>query len=179
MHFRRIGRYEEKYELWSRLLNASGREIVWEVSWPAYFPGDPTAPSTINLFYKSAAVGHEFRFYTDNKPNWQHVVNIAATAHEWNMQRYHRPGGWAFMDMLEAGNAPLTEAQSRSHFALWVVMAQPLHLGNNVRNMSSTLVAQFTNPEVLRLASDPLGKMGRRIFMSDGRLNGTQVGMAA
>ena len=33
----------------------------------------------------------------------------------------------------------------------------------------------FTNEEVVKLADDPLVKMGRRVSMSDARLNGTQV----
>ena len=43
------------------------------------------------------------------------------------------------MDMLEAGvtdkngSTYLSFEESRSHFALWVLMAQPLHLGLDLR----------------------------------------------
>ena len=33
------------------------------------------------------------------------------------------------MDMLESGVGSLSFAESRAHFGLWVLMAQPLHLG--------------------------------------------------
>ena len=36
---------------------------------------------------------------------------------------------YAFMDMLESGVGSLSFAESRAHFGLWVLMAQPLHLG--------------------------------------------------
>ena len=120
----------EKYELWSRLLNESDRSIIWEVSWPAYTyhhePG-PTAaedPFNADLWWHSAAVGHEFRFYNDNAADWEHILDIAAFTHEAKLGRFHRPGSWAFMDMLESGIGPLTLAESRAHFALWVIMAQ-------------------------------------------------------
>eukprot|EP00040_Diaphanoeca_grandis_P017445 m.90939 g.90939 ORF g.90939 m.90939 type:complete len:522 (+) comp26438_c1_seq2:125-1690(+) len=167
----------EKYELWSTLLNQSGREIVWEVSWPAYVweRQDPLGDFNTDLWYHSASVGHEFRFYNDNAANWNHILDIAASTHELNMQRFNRPGAWAFMDMLESGNKPLTFEESRSHFGLWVLMAQPLHLGNDIRNMSANLTDMFTNKEVIKYAQDPMGKMGWRANVSAGRLNGTQV----
>ena len=54
-------------------------------------------------------------------------------------------------------------------------MAQPLHLGLDIRNISAELLNVVANKEVLALHADPLGKMGARVTMSDGRLNGTQV----
>jgi hypothetical protein len=44
----------EKYELWSRLLNQSGRSIAWEVSWPAYtfhrsVTGEKAGADTFNV----------------------------------------------------------------------------------------------------------------------------------
>ena len=132
-----------------------------------------------------SAQAHEFRFYNDITVNWEAILDIAATAHEYNMARFHRPGSWAFMDMLEVGvdfrgvpqtnGAFLTFAESRSHFALWVIMAQPLHLGLDIRNVSADLLDLIGNEEVLALHADPLGAMGYRAAMSDGRANGTQV----
>lgn len=130
----------EKYELWSGLF--AKHNISWEVSWPAYtFDRDynTTAARAFNtdLWYRSAAAGQEFRFYNDNRADWLHIMDIAAATHEMDLKRFHQPGSYAFMDMLESGILPLTEAESRSHFALWVVMGQPLHLGADVRNMST------------------------------------------
>eukprot|EP00750_Incisomonas_marina_P019012 INCI3197.1.p1 GENE.INCI3197.1~~INCI3197.1.p1 ORF type:complete len:526 (+),score=35.14 INCI3197.1:277-1854(+) len=171
----------EKYELWSRLLNESGREIPWEVSWPAYVwhkgPGEQAGADPYNqdLWYHSTAVGHETRMYLDNSPEWDHILDIAAFGHEAQLSKYHRPGSMAFLDMLEVGVAPLTYWESRAHLGLWVLMAQPLHVGMDIRNASAEYVDMFTNPDLLAAAGDPLVKMGSRVRMSDGRLNGTQV----
>ena len=168
-----------RYELWSRLLNESGREIPWEVSWPAYTFNREPSPSgsgaaagansfNTDLWWHSAAVGHEFRFYNDNTANWLHILDIAAWTHEADLARFHRPGAYAFMDMLESGIGSLTFAESRAHFGLWVLMAQPLHLGMDLRNASAGLMGVFANEEVIRLgADDTLAKMGWRASMSD------------
>jgi hypothetical protein len=73
------------------------------------------------------------------------------------------------------GSAYLSFEESRSHVALWVLMAQPLHLGLDIRNVSTELLDMISNEEVLALHADPLGRMGFRATMSDGRMNGTQV----
>ena len=93
-----------RYGLWSRLLNESGREIPWEVSWPAYTFNRGTSGQAagknafnIDLWWKSAAVGHEFRFYNDNAASWLHILDIAAWTHEADLARFHRPGAYAFM----------------------------------------------------------------------------------
>ena len=53
-------------------------------------------------------------------------------------------------DMLESGVGSLSFAESRAHFGLWVLMAQPLHLGADLRNTSKQLMAVFTNDEIIR-----------------------------
>jgi hypothetical protein len=53
----------------------------------------------------------------------------------------------AFMDMLETGIGSLTLSESRAHFALWVIMAQPLHLGLDIRNMSDAMRSVIANRE--------------------------------
>ncbi len=150
----------EKYELWSRLLNESGRQIPWEVSWPAYTfkreaqvdgSGVVAGKNAFNtdLWWHSASVGHEFRFYNDNSANWLHVLDIAAWTHEADLARFHRPGAYTFMDMLESGIGSLSFAESRAHFGLWVLMAQPLHLGADLRDIPKQLMDVFANDEVI------------------------------
>eukprot|EP01047_Picozoa_sp_COSAG01_P056335 COSAG01_NODE_6375_length_3705_cov_2.301442_4_plen_313_part_00 len=138
---------------------------------------EPAAETYLPVLSVSpAAAGHEFRFYNDNAPSWLHILDIAAWTHEADMRRFHRPGSWAFMDMLESGIGSLSFAESRAHYGLWVLMAQPLHLGLDLRTATPQMMAMFTNEEVIKLAADdPLSQMGRRVTMSDGRLNGTQV----
>lgn len=176
------GSMPNKYELWSKLLNESGRQIPWEVSWPAYtykrYPDPVTTgndPFNQDLWYHATAVGHEVRVYNDNAANWKHILDIASFGHEAQLSKYHRPGSYAFLDMLESGIGYLSFAESRAHFGLWVIMAQPLHVAMDLRTISAELLDTITNREVLSVAVDPMVKMGYRARYSDGPLNGTQI----
>jgi hypothetical protein len=71
---------------------------VVQVSWPAYTyrraaSANVTGANPFNqdLWFHSAAVGHEFRFYNDNSAQWAHILDIAAFTHEAGMSRYPPP----------------------------------------------------------------------------------------
>jgi alpha-galactosidase len=65
--------------------------------------------------------------------------------------------------MLVVGRPGLTLAESRSHFALWALMAAPLMAGNDIRTMSADVSAILRNPRLLAVNQDPLGAGGRRV----------------
>jgi alpha-galactosidase len=44
---------------------------------------------------------------------------------------------------------------------MWAIMAAPLITGNDLTKMSATTKATLTNPEVIAVNQDPLGKQGR------------------
>jgi alpha-galactosidase len=108
-------------------------------------------------------------------------VNQALAVHS-----YGGPGGWNDPDMLEVGTGngtrvfastpagttvttvSLTEAEERAHFSLWVILAAPLIAGNDLTAMDSYTRATLTNPRVLAVARDPLGKPGHRVSESNG-----------
>ncbi len=69
--------------------------------------------------------------------------------------------------MLEVGNEGLTFEESRSHFSLWCMLAAPLMAGNDVRKMSPEILAVMTDPEVIAIDQDPLGKQGYRVHADD------------
>jgi alpha-galactosidase len=73
------------------------------------------------------------------------------------------PGHWNDPDMLVVGRPGLTLAESRSHFALWALMAAPLMAGNDIRTMSSDVSAVLRNPRLLAVNQDRLGAGGRRV----------------
>ncbi|GAV37396.1 glycoside hydrolase family 27 protein [Streptomyces acidiscabies] len=73
------------------------------------------------------------------------------------------PGHWNDPDMLVVGRPGLTLAESRSHFALWALMAAPLMAGNDIRTMSADVSAVLRNPRLLAVDQDPLGAGGRRV----------------
>ncbi|WP_416973736.1 glycoside hydrolase family 27 protein [Streptomyces sp. 4F14] len=73
------------------------------------------------------------------------------------------PGHWNDPDMLVVGRPGLSLAESRSHFALWALMAAPLMAGNDIRTMSADISAVLRNPRLLAVNQDPLGAGGRRV----------------
>jgi alpha-galactosidase len=73
------------------------------------------------------------------------------------------PGHWNDPDMLVVGRPGLTLAESRSHFALWSLLAAPLMAGNDIRTMSADVSAVLRNPRLLAVNQDPLGAGGRRV----------------
>ena len=62
--------------------------------------------------------------------------------------------------MLIVGMRGMSEAQSRSMFSLWCVMAAPLIAGNDLRKMSESTVEILTNLEAIAVDQDPLGRQG-------------------
>ena len=83
------------------------------------------------------------------------------------MRSYAGPGHWNDPDMLEVGNG-LTINQDRAHFTMWCMMASPLILGNDVRNMSAETKAILTNRELIAIDQDKLGVQGLRFMRREG-----------
>ncbi|OLF14978.1 glycoside hydrolase family 27 protein [Actinophytocola xanthii] len=73
------------------------------------------------------------------------------------------PGNWNDPDMLVAGRPGLTLTESRSHFALWALMAAPLMAGNDLRTMSPEISALLRNQRLIAVNQDRLGIGGRRV----------------
>ena len=76
------------------------------------------------------------------------------------------PGHWNDFDMMEVGNG-MTDAEDRTHFAMWSMLASPLILGNDIRSASKETIKTLTNKEVIAVNQDKLGIQALR-FTNDG-----------
>lgn len=76
------------------------------------------------------------------------------------------PGHWNDFDMMEVGNG-MTAAEDRTHFVLWSMLASPLMLGNDIRNISNETLEILTNTEVIAVNQDSLGVQGFRFSNED------------
>lgn len=72
------------------------------------------------------------------------------------------------MDMLEVGNG-MTEDEDRAHFSLWAMLASPLILGNDLRNMPDATRRILSNRDVIAVSQDKLGIPAWR-FLATGQL---------
>jgi len=69
------------------------------------------------------------------------------------------PGHWNDPDMLEVGNLP-TLSENRAHFAMWAMLAAPLIVGTDFRNLSQDIIDVLTNKAVIAVNQDKLGIQG-------------------
>ena len=79
------------------------------------------------------------------------------------LEAYSGPGHWNDPDMLEVGNGGMTDAEYRSHFSFWCLLAAPLMAGNDLGAMTPATREILTNREVIAVDQDPLGKQGSRV----------------
>ena len=69
--------------------------------------------------------------------------------------------------MLEVGNG-MTENEDRAHFTMWCMMASPLILGNDLRNMSEATRNIIMNKDMIAIDQDTLGVQGWHYCDKDG-----------
>jgi alpha-galactosidase len=69
--------------------------------------------------------------------------------------------------MLEIGNGGMTDAEYRTHMALWSILAAPLLAGNDLRDIKPSILQILTNKEVIAVDRDALGKQGVRASQED------------
>lgn len=93
------------------------------------------------------------------------VLQILDMQH--GLRQYAGPGHWNDPDMLEVGNGQSVN-QDRAHFTLWCMLAAPLMLGNDIRNMSKETKDILMNKEVIAVNQDKAGIQGFRHLAEDG-----------
>lgn len=74
---------------------------------------------------------------------------------------YAGPGRWNDPDMLEVGNGGMTDAEYRSHFALWAMMAAPLLIGTDLRSATPETLAILGDRDLIAVDQDELGTPAR------------------
>lgn len=80
-----------------------------------------------------------------------------------DIRKYAGPGHWNDLDMMEVGNG-FTDAENRSHFSMWAMLASPLIMGNDIRSMSAETLKTLTSKEVIAVNQDELGIQGFRFL---------------
>jgi alpha-galactosidase len=141
---------------------AAGRPLVHSVcSWGEGYP-----------WLWAAEVGHLWRTTADicapGQADWERAMRMAFANEE--LAAFAGPGHWNDPDMMIAGMPGISDAQSRSFFSLWCLMAAPLIAGNDLRSMSEATVKTLTNLEAISLNQDPLGVQGQ-IVWTDGTIS--------
>ncbi|KAF2663935.1 glycoside hydrolase [Microthyrium microscopicum] len=132
----------QRYNAMRDALNKQTRPILYSLcEWGTagvHFWGNTTAQS--------------WRTTGDISPNFTAILTIA------NLNTFTLDsvdfGGHSDPDMLEIGNAPLTNVQERTHFALWAVMKSPLLIGTDLDKIKPSSVAILKNKNLLAFNQD-------------------------
>jgi hypothetical protein len=159
--------YPAGYKRMGAALEASGRPIAYSCSYPAYtnFNNETLQPYS-TLIMDGCNL---WRNYHDIQCSWGSMLNIMNHFGEWGsvLAPYAGPGHWHDPDMLLIGSGCLSLAEERTQMAIWSVLAAPLIMGNDLRNVSTASAAILTNPRAISIDQDPLGQMGLRVQGGD------------
>ena len=108
--------------------------------------------------------GNLWRTTGDIRDTWDSMTGIGFRQNE--LAPWAKPGHWNDPDMLEIGNGGMTDTEYRTHMSLWAMLAAPLLAGNDLRSMTPATLAILTNPEVIAIDQDKLGKQGKQAWKS-------------
>jgi alpha-galactosidase len=150
------GGIRARYQTMHDALNATNHPILFSMcEWGVQDPATWAGP-----------IGNSWRTTGDIRANWNSITSNLDKNNNWYM--YAGPGQWNDPDILEVGNiyGDLTIAEQRSHFTLWCLIKAPLLLGNDLRSIPPEIMEIISNPEIIALNQDPLGKQGYRRWSS-------------
>ncbi|MBN3305114.1 alpha-N-acetylgalactosaminidase [Amia ocellicauda] len=153
------------YPKMSAALNATGRPIMFSCSWPAYEGGLPPKVDYALL----GQICNLWRNYGDIQDSWGSVYSIIEWFgnHQDVLQPAAGPGRWNDPDMLVVGDFGLSYEQSKTQMAVWVVMAAPLFMSNDLRSISDRAKEILQNQLAIAINQDPLGVQGARVYKDD------------
>ncbi|MFB9239475.1 glycoside hydrolase family 27 protein, partial [Plantactinospora siamensis] len=88
----------------------------------------------------------------------QNIINVNVP-----LASYAGPGHFNDPDMMEIGRGGMTDAEMRTHFAMWAMMAAPLIAGNDIRSMDSATQTILKNRVLIGIDQDTLGLQASQV----------------
>lgn len=171
----------KRYTKMAKALQKSGREIVFSVcEWGQREP----------WFWAKEAGGQLWRTTYDVRDKWSANAPQGTKLHKEGigygildileinakLNEYAGPGGWNDADMLvvglhgksgpskHQGGSGATNIEYQSQMSLWSLMAAPLMISNDLRNMDETTRSILTNQDMIAIDQDSLGIQGERLI---------------
>lgn len=149
------------YRRMGQALRATGRPILYSIcEWGRHKPWE----------WAASAGGHMWRTTGDIHDGWESVLEIGFQRQA-GLEAYAGPGRWNDPDMLvvgmygqgNVGRGGCTDAEYRSHFSLWCLLAAPLMIGCDVRAMNDVTREILLNREAIAVNQDRLGRQGYQV----------------
>lgn len=149
---------KEAYTTMSKALKAAGRPIVFSLcEWGNNKPWQ-WAENVGHLWRTTGDITNKFDGTLDHK-TWYQLGVMTIVDLQDTLRKFAGPGHWNDPDMLEVGNG-LSDAENRTHFSLWAMLAAPLIAGNDLRKMDEETKSVLTNKDVIAIDQDVLGIEG-------------------
>ena len=164
----------ERYKRMGDALKATGRPIIFSIcEW------GPRSP----WLWGREVGGHLWRASYDVHDIWDRprtdtgpvgiLTAIDVVSH---LARFAGPGGWNDPDMLVVGlnntgyikGGGCNDIEYRTQMSMWCMLAAPLMLGCDIRNMNETTKTILLNKDLVAIDQDSLGKQGYRVMRMDG-----------
>ena len=151
--------YSMLYRRMGQALRATDRQMIYSIcEGGLYKPWE----------WGAISGGHMWRTTTDIIDSWDSILEIGFRKQK-NFEKYAGPGHWNDPDMLVVGmrgqgnvgsETGCTDAEYKSHFALWCLLAAPLMIGCDVRNMDKATKTILMNKNLIEVNQDILGQQG-------------------
>ncbi|CAH4029122.1 alpha-N-acetylgalactosaminidase [Pieris brassicae] len=152
-----LSKMDTGYPEFGRIMNESGRPMVYSCSWPAYQdkPDYKSIREHCNLW----------RNTDDIQDSWASLTSIM----DWFAERpelveFAGPGHWNDPDMLLIGNYGLSVDQARVQMAVWSIMAAPLMMSVDLNTIKDEFKDILLNDKVIEIDQDEMGKQGMRVW---------------
>ncbi|CAF4914324.1 unnamed protein product [Pieris macdunnoughi] len=152
-----LSKMDTGYPEFGRIMNESGRPMVYSCSWPAYQdkPDYKSIREHCNLW----------RNTDDIQDSWASLTSIM----DWFAERpelveFAGPGHWNDPDMLLIGNYGLSVDQARVQMAVWSIMAAPLMMSVDLNTIKDEFKQILLNDRVIEIDQDEMGKQGMRVW---------------
>ncbi|CAH2042586.1 unnamed protein product, partial [Iphiclides podalirius] len=146
------------YPAFGKLLNDTGRPMLYSCSWPAYQdkPNYDSIAKHCNLW----------RNWGDIQDSWTSVKSIMKWFAESQdeLVKHAGPGHWNDPDMLIIGNYGLSLDQARVQMAVWSVLAAPLLMSVDLATIRPEFKEVLLNRDIIAVDQDPLGRQGLRVW---------------
>lgn len=156
---------KEVYTTMSKALAQTNQNIIFSLcEWGENKPWEWAAP--IGQLWRTTGDIYPCFDCVFNHGTWSAFGVLRIADLRKNIRQFAGSDHWNDPDMLEVGNG-MTEAEDRSHFSLWAMMAAPLIAGNDIRKMSAQTQQILTNKEVIKIDQDSLGIQGFKYKESD------------
>lgn len=164
----------DRYKMMGDALRATDRPILYSIcEW---------GPRSPWLWGKEVG-GQMWRVSYDVGDKWDEPRNehsqigiLTAIDVMSDLERFAGPNGWNDPDMLVIGlkntgnikGGGCNETEYRTQMSMWCMLAAPLMIGCDIRNMDETTKAILLNKDIIAIDQDPLGKQGFRVYRKDG-----------